>query len=132
MDWGPLAAVLIGLVLAWLAFVALLWLLRPRGVGLRELVAVVPDVLRLVRSLLTDRSAPLGVRLALVFLLAWLVSPIDVIPEFIPVLGPLDDVVVAVLVFRYVHRRLGTDALRARWPGTEATFGLFLGLVAGT
>ena len=81
------------------------------------------------RSLIADGTAPLGVRLALVGLLVWLVSPIDLIPEFIPVLGPLDDVVVAVLVLRYVRRRLGADELRRRWPGNEPGLALLLRLI---
>jgi uncharacterized membrane protein YkvA (DUF1232 family) len=59
-----------------------------------------------------------------VVLLAWLISPIDLIPEFIPVLGPLDDVVVAVLVLRYVRRRVGLEELRDRWTGTPEGFAL--------
>ena len=119
---------LLGLVVVWALFLGVLWLARPRDVRLRDLVSVVPDVLRLVRNILADRSAPLGVRLALGGLLVWLVSPIDLIPEFIPVLGPLDDVVVAVLVLRYVRRRLGTDELRRRWPGSEPGLELLLRL----
>ena len=124
MDWRTLAGIGLGLVVAWVLLVALLWLLRPRDAGLREVVRIVPDVLRLVRSLLSDRGVPLGVRVALVVLLAWLVSPIDLIPEFIPVLGPVDDVVVAVLVLRYVRRRLGAEELRRRWAGTAEGFEL--------
>jgi uncharacterized membrane protein YkvA (DUF1232 family) len=78
---------------------------------------------------LTDRTAALGVRVALVGLLAWLINPIDLIPEFIPVLGPLDDVVVAVLVLRYIRRRLGDDELRARWPGTSEDYALLAGIL---
>ncbi len=100
MDLTPLFGVLVGLATAWLLFVALLWVLRPRDARLGDLVWVVPDILRLCRDVLTDRQAPLGPRLAIAGLLVWLVSPIDLIPEFIPVLGPLDDVVVAVLVLR--------------------------------
>lgn len=129
MDTGWILAIVVGLVLAWAVLVALLWLFRPRDVGLRELLGVVPDVLRLVRDLLGDRSVPAGPRLALLGLLAWLISPIDLIPEFIPVLGPLDDVVVTVLVLRYVRRRLGEDELRRRWRGTPASFELLLGLL---
>jgi uncharacterized membrane protein YkvA (DUF1232 family) len=55
------------------------------------------------------------VRLALVGLLAWQVNPIDLIPEFVPVLGPLDDVIVAIIVLRYVRRRLDHEELRRRW-----------------
>ena len=124
-----LAAVLAGLLLAWLAFVALLWFLRPRSMGLRDLVRIVPDILRLIRRLLGDPATPRGARLALLGLLAWLISPIDVIPEFIPVLGPLDDVVVAVLVLRYVRRRVGEQALRREWPGSPEGFELLLGIL---
>jgi uncharacterized membrane protein YkvA (DUF1232 family) len=124
VEPSGLASILIALVGAWLVLVAVLWILRPRDVRLTELVRVIPDLLRLVRSLLTDRSTPLGVRLALLALLAWLVNPIDLIPEFIPVLGPLDDVIVAVLVLRYARGRLGDDELRRRWAGSDDGYDL--------
>jgi uncharacterized membrane protein YkvA (DUF1232 family) len=126
-----LGTIILGLVAAWLALLIVLWLLRPRDVGARELVRVVPDLLRLTRDLLLDRSAPRGVRFALVVLLAWLVNPIDLIPEFIPVLGPLDDVIVAVIVLRYVRRRLGAEELRRRWRGTSEGWALVERLLAG-
>jgi uncharacterized membrane protein YkvA (DUF1232 family) len=118
VDGAGILGVLVALLAAWALLIGLLWVVRPRDVRLAELVRVVPDLVRLVRGLLADRTAPLGVRLALVGLLAWLVNPIDLIPEFIPILGPLDDVIVAVLVLRYVSRRLGPQELRRRWPGT--------------
>lgn len=124
MDWGIAVRIVVGLVAVWAVLLALLWIFRPRDLALRELVRVVPDVLRLVRQLLSDRSVPFGVKAALVGLLAWLVNPIDLIPEFIPVLGPLDDVVVAVLVLRYAWRRLGDEDLRRRWPGTPEGYAL--------
>jgi len=119
MDPGVVVGVVGGLLAAWAVLVALLWVARPRDVALREALRLVPDVLRLARGLLRDRTAPLDVRLALVGLAAWLISPIDLIPEFVPVIGPLDDIVVAVLVLRYVRRRVGDGELRRRWPGTE-------------
>lgn len=115
-------AMAVGLALLWLLLVAALWLFRPRGVGLVEVVRVIPDVLRLGRDLLLDRSTPRVVRFALLGLVAWLVSPIDLIPEFIPVLGPLDDAIVAVLVLRFVHRRLGDERFRATWRGSPAGY----------
>jgi uncharacterized membrane protein YkvA (DUF1232 family) len=126
MDWRLLVGIALGVLGAWLAFVALLWIFRPRNTGLRDLMRVVPDVLRLARGLIGDRTVPLGVRIAVLGLLAWLVSPIDLIPEFIPVLGPLDDVVVAVLVLRYVRRRLGEDGFRRRWPGSDEGWALLV------
>jgi len=129
MDASPLLAVIVGLLALWAALLVLFWALRPRGVPAREIVKVVPDVLRLLRRLLVDRQTPLDVRLVLVGLLAWILSPVDLIPEFIPVLGPLDDVVVAVVAMRYVRRRLGVEELRARWPGTASGFMLLLRVI---
>jgi uncharacterized membrane protein YkvA (DUF1232 family) len=124
-----IVAIVVGVVAAWALFILVLWILRPRDVSLPELLRVVPDVLRLVRDLLADGSTPAAVRLALAGLLVWLISPIDLIPEFIPVLGPLDDVVVAVLVLRYVRRRIGEAELRRRWRGSEEGFALLAGVL---
>jgi uncharacterized membrane protein YkvA (DUF1232 family) len=132
MDWGLLGGIALGLIAVWAVLVAVLWVFRPRDVRLRELVRIVPDLLRLVRGLIADRAVPLGARLALAGLLVWLLSPIDLIPEFIPVLGPLDDVIVAVLVLRYVRRRVGLDELQRRWPGTPEGFVLLSGILGST
>ena len=124
MDVGVLIAIALGLVALWAALLVILWIVRPRGVATRDLLRIVPDLVRLLRSLIADRSTPLDVRVVLVGLVVWIVSPIDLIPEFIPVLGPLDDVVVGVLALRYARRRIGIDRLRAHWPGTEDGFAL--------
>ncbi len=124
MDLTPLIALLVGLLAVWLLFIALLWIFRPKNARLRDLVQVVPDVARLCRDVFADRNAPLGARVAIAGLLVYLINPIDFIPEFIPVLGPLDDVIVAVLVLRYVRRRLGSNELRARWRGSPEGFAL--------
>jgi uncharacterized membrane protein YkvA (DUF1232 family) len=115
-----LIAIVLGLLATWVVALGLLWLLRPRGTGAGDVVRVVPDVLRLARVLIADPVVPLDVRLALVALAGWIVSPIDLVPEFLPVIGPLDDVVVAILVLRYVRRRVGAAEVRRRWPGTPA------------
>jgi len=124
MDWRTVIGIGVGILLVWTTLIALLWIFRPRETNLGELIRLVPDLLRLVRNLIGDGAVPLGARVALVVLLAWLISPIDLIPEFIPVLGPLDDVVVAVLVLRYVRRRVGLEELRDRWTGTPEGFAL--------
>lgn len=122
MEPGPLVAVVATVLSVWLVLLAVLWAVRPRGADVGQLVRLVPDLVRLGRNLLADSTVPLSVRLALVGLLAWLLSPIDLVPEFIPVLGPLDDVIVAVLVLRFVGRRLGHAELRRHWPGTDDGF----------
>ena len=129
MDLGVVVGLVVAVLGAWLLLVVALWLMRPRDVRVVDLVRLVPDVLRLVRNLLTDRTVPGVVRFALVVLLGWLVSPIDLIPDFIPVLGPLDDVVVAIIILRYVRRRLGDDELRLRWPGTPEGYELLSGIL---
>ncbi len=132
MDLRPLATAFVALVAVWVALLVLFFALRPKGVPLRELIGLIPDVLRLLRSLIGDRSAPLDVRLVLVGLVAWIVSPIDLIPEFIPVLGPLDDVVVAVVAMRYVRRRIGVGDLRMRWSGTPDGFAMLLRVIGSS
>jgi len=124
MDGGWLIGIALGLAALWAALLLLFWLLRPKGVPVREVLAVVPDIVRLLHALIIDRAVPPDVRLVLIGLTAWIVSPIDLIPEFIPGLGPLDDVVVAVVAMRYVRKRIGIDGLRARWPGSDEGFAL--------
>jgi uncharacterized membrane protein YkvA (DUF1232 family) len=118
MDLGWIAGLAVAIVAVWALLLLVFWLLRPRDVPVREVVRVIPDVLRLLRTLVTDTTVPLDARLVLVGLIAWIVSPIDLIPEFIPGLGPLDDVVVAIVAMRYVRRRIGIDGIAARWTGT--------------
>jgi len=122
MDISWLIAIVLGLVGLWAVLLVIFWLGRPKGVAAGELLRLVPDTLRLIRGLITDPAVPLDVRILLVGLLIWLISPIDLIPDFIPVLGSLDDVVVSVVALRYARRRLGIDDLRRRWAGTEAGF----------
>ena len=129
MDWWLIGGVVASVAVVWLVLLTILWVFRPRDVRLRELFRIVPDVLRLVRQLVGDGSVRFGVRVALVGLGAWLLNPIDIIPEFIPVLGPLDDLVVVVLVLRYVRRQLGDSEMRRRWPGTEDGYRLLSGIL---
>lgn len=129
MDPGFLIALVVAVTLVWAAFLVLFWILRPRDVPVREVVRVIPDLVRMLRSIIGDLSAPVDVRIVLVALMVWIVSPIDLIPEFVPGLGPLDDVIVAIVALRYTRRRIGVDDLRARWSGTTEGFTLLLRVV---
>ncbi len=129
MDLSTVAAIVLALIALWAALLVVFCVLRPKDVSVRELLGLIPDVLRLLRSLIGDRSAPLDVRLVLIGLVAWIVSPIDLIPEFIPVLGPMDDVVVAIVAMRYVRRRVGAEELRRRWVGSDAGFSMLLTVI---
>lgn len=123
MWWQVLLGVLGGLVLIWLALLTLLWRAR-RGIGepaaVSEALRLLPDVVRLLRRLAADASLPRGVRVRLWLLLAYLLSPIDLIPDFVPVLGYADDAILVAVVLRSVTRRAGADALARHWPGTDA------------
>ncbi|MGH3902325.1 MAG: YkvA family protein [Pseudonocardiaceae bacterium] len=120
--WDLVLGILGALLLAWLALVLMLIIVRPRGGLLREALRVLPDVLRLVRRLAADKSLPRGMRARLALLLAYLALPIDLIPDFIPVLGYADDAIIVTAVLRGVVRRAGLDAVRAHWPGTDDGF----------
>ncbi len=120
--WDLLIGVASALVLAWLALIVVLILVRPWGGLLREALRLLPDVLRLIRRLAADRTLPRGIRIRLGLLLAYLAFPIDLIPDVIPVLGYADDAIIVTAVLRSVVRRAGIDAVRAHWPGTEDGF----------
>ncbi len=120
--WDLVLGILGALLLAWLVLVLMLVIVRPRGGLLREALRVLPDVLRLVRRLAADKSLPRGVRVRLGLLLAYLALPIDLVPDFIPVLGYADDAIIVTVVLRGVVRRAGLDAVRAHWPGTDDGF----------
>jgi uncharacterized membrane protein YkvA (DUF1232 family) len=110
--------VVAGLLLLWLLLLAYLWKARPDEMRLREMLRLLPDVLRLLRRLAGDSTLPRGVRVRLWLLLAYLALPIDLVPDFIPVLGYADDAIVVALVLRSVIRRAGPDAMDRHWPGT--------------
>ncbi|MEX5295565.1 YkvA family protein [Kocuria sp. CPCC 205268] len=117
-TWPTLAGVLGALVLLWLILLLVLWRAAPNETGLRDALRLLPDVLRLIRRLAGDRSLPRGVRVMLLLLLAYLALPVDLVPDFIPVLGYADDVIVVLLVLRSVVRTAGPEALQRHWPGT--------------
>lgn len=120
--WQVLLGIAGGLVLAWVALVVALLVAKPEKGLLREAMRLLPDLLRLLRRLAADPAMPRGVRIRLVLLLAYLALPIDLIPDFIPVLGYADDAIVVTLVLRGTVRRAGLDAVRARWPGSDEGF----------
>jgi len=112
---GLIAALLV----AWGVLVLSLMLARPRGSLLQEAIRLLPDTLRLLRRLATDRTVPRGVRVRLWLLFVYLAVPVDIIPDFIPVIGYADDAIVVCMVLRSVVRRAGADAIRRNWRGTE-------------
>lgn len=117
--WSVPVAVLGGLLLLWAVAVAALWAVAPGQATLGAAARLVPDLVRLVRRLAADPALPRGVRVRLWLLLGYLVSPIDLVPDFVPVLGWADDLVLVALVLRSVLRTAGPEAVRRHWPGTD-------------
>jgi uncharacterized membrane protein YkvA (DUF1232 family) len=107
-----------GLLLAWLLALAALLIVKPRGNLLTEAIRLLPDLPRLIPRLARDPSLPRAVRIRLWLLLAYLAMPIDLIPDFIPVLGYADDAIVVAATLRSVVRAAGPEALDRHWPGT--------------
>ncbi|RNM11104.1 YkvA family protein [Nocardioides pocheonensis] len=117
-GWTWLIAVGGGLLLVWLALVAALWLGRPDDVRVRDALRLLPDLVRLLRRLAADPSVPRGVRIRLWLLLGYLALPLDLVPDFIPVIGYADDAVIVALALRSVTRHAGAEALSRHWPGS--------------
>ena len=119
---GPILAAVAVVVAIWNVLVALLWLHRPtRDLAMPALRAL-PDIVRLARNLLADPRTPRRYRVALVVLIVWILSPIDLLPEFLPGIGPLDDIVAAAVILGWVGRGTGPVRLRELWPGDAAGF----------
>lgn len=116
-------------VIAWIVLVAIVWLHRPSRELAGPALRLIPDLVRLVRSLLGDPATPRPVKVALGGVLIYLLSPIDLIPDFIPGLGSVDDLAFAALVLRWAGRRVGEGQIRRHWAGSEAGFDLLLRLL---
>ncbi len=114
-----LFGVIASLVGAWTVLVILLVLAKPKGSLVQETLRVLPDTLRMLRGLATDHSLPRGVRIGLWLLLVYVAMPFDLIPDFIPIIGYADDVILIVLVLRAVIRWAGPEAVSRHWPGTD-------------
>jgi uncharacterized membrane protein YkvA (DUF1232 family) len=119
---GPLLIALGATVLLWAAGVALL-VLCGRRTEARAIARLIPDCIVLLRRLLADERVPRRPKLLLVASLAYLAVPIDVVPDFIPVAGQLDDAIVVALALRSVTRAAGPAVVRELWPGPPDSLG---------
>ena len=109
--------------------VAALFLLGRRTAA-KEIALLLPNLLILFKGLAHDPRVPRGSKALLILGAAWFASPIDLIPEFIPVLGPLDDAVVAALILRHLLRTAGPDVVAEHWHGDPTTLKRLLRLSA--
>ena len=126
MRWIPLLVLSIGLVVSsWLALVLLATRLPP-GLA-KDLASFLPACATTLRRLRKDPRVPRSAKIAVAIATVWLISPIDLIPEFLPVIGPLDDVVVVALALRFAARRVPREAIEQAWPGDRRLLDRLLG-----
>ncbi|MGN6695013.1 MAG: YkvA family protein, partial [Aquihabitans sp.] len=113
------------LVLSWALLIVLARRLPP-GTA-RDLATVLPACATTVRRLWRDTRVPTRARVAVGFAALWVLSPIDLIPEFLPVIGPLDDVIVVALALRYAGRQVPPEVIAEAWPAEPRLLDRLLG-----
>ena len=109
-----------GLVVLWLLLIVGLAMVRPDGTTLRDAARILPDAVRLVSRLSRNPALGRTTRFRLLLVVVYLALPIDLVPDFIPVLGYADDAILIGLVIRSLVRRAGPEIIRQTWPGTDA------------
>jgi uncharacterized membrane protein YkvA (DUF1232 family) len=124
----PILIALVVMAALWALLVALAARL-PAGL-LRDLAGFLPPCITLARRLRADPRVPFKAKAAVVLAGLWVLSPIDLLPEFLPVIGPLDDVVVVALALRYAARRVPPDVLLEAWPADPRLLERLLGTSA--
>ena len=87
----------------------------PHGL-MRQVAEFLPSCVTTARTLRKHPDVPRRAKVALLVAVVWVVSPIDLLPEFLPVIGPLDDVVAVILLLRYAARSIPRETLLAAWP----------------
>jgi uncharacterized membrane protein YkvA (DUF1232 family) len=125
-GWVVALLIAAGVVVAsWVAMIVLARRLPP-GLA-KDLASFLPDCVTTARRLRRDPRVPRGAKVAVAFAAVWVLSPIDLIPEFLPVIGALDDVVVVALVLRYAARKVPREVLLEAWPGRPELLNRLLG-----
>jgi uncharacterized membrane protein YkvA (DUF1232 family) len=123
LTWLLAAA---GLMVATWALLAVLARRLPPG-PLRELARFIPDCVTAIGRLRRDPRVPRRAKVAVVLAGLWVASPVDLLPEFLPVIGPLDDIVVVALALRYAARQVPRQVLLDAWPGDPRLLERLLG-----
>ena len=121
------------LLLIAIAILAASWIVHsvlaarlPDGIA-KDLAAFLPSCATMLRTLRRDPRVPRRAKIAVAIAAIWVISPIDLIPEFLPVIGPLDDIVVVALALRYAGRQVPRAVILGAWPGNPVLINRLLG-----
>jgi uncharacterized membrane protein YkvA (DUF1232 family) len=128
MPWWEWLLVSIGVVAVVYAAFVIALVLAGRRSEARALATFIPNCIVLVTRLSRDERVPWRRKLLLFGLVGYLALPFDLVPDFIPVAGQLDDAIIVALVLRSFVRRSGEDLIRELWPGPEESLALILRL----
>lgn len=129
MRWIPLVLLGFGIVFASWAVLILVARRLPPGLA-KDLANFLPACATTLRRLRKDPRVPRSAKIAVAIAAVWVISPIDLIPEFLPVIGPLDDIVVVALALRFAARRVPREAIEEAWPSERGLLDRILGPAA--
>jgi uncharacterized membrane protein YkvA (DUF1232 family) len=129
VGWLKLILIAAAVMVALWGLLVVLAARLPPGL-LKDLAGFLPAGVTLVRRLRADPRVPWQAKAAVVLAGLWVLSPVDLLPEFLPVIGPLDDVVVVALALRYAARRVPREVLLEAWPGEPRLLERLLGTPA--
>jgi uncharacterized membrane protein YkvA (DUF1232 family) len=124
-QWGLIG---LGVTVALYALLIAVLLLAGRRTDARALATFIPDCLVLLQALIRDPRVPTSRKLLLLPLIAYLAMPIDIVPDFIPVVGQLDDAIVVGLVLRALVRSGGPELIREHWHGPQRSLDVIVRL----
>lgn len=124
LSWAlaAIATIAASLAALWLALIVCYFWIKPDRVAMKEAARVPADVVVLVRRLLSSGKLPRGARVLLWILLGYLLMPIDIVPDFIPVIGFADDVIVLSILMRGAIRQVDLGTMKEAWPGSNEAF----------
>jgi uncharacterized membrane protein YkvA (DUF1232 family) len=131
VDWLKLILIAAAVMLALWGVLVVLAARLPAGL-LKDLAGFLPACVTLARRLRADPRVPFKAKAAVIVAGLWVLSPVDLLPEFLPVIGPLDDVVVVALALRYAARRVPREVLLEAWPGEPRLLERLLGTPSPT
>jgi uncharacterized membrane protein YkvA (DUF1232 family) len=128
VDWLNVVLVAVAVMIGLWGLLVVLAARLPPGL-LKDLAAFLPACVTLARRLRADPRVPFKAKAAVVLAGLWVLSPVDLLPEFLPVIGPLDDVVVVALALRYAARRVPREVLLEAWPSEPRLLERLLGSI---